>query len=113
MNKEAELDNSTDDIALPYPIDHGSELIDYCLSNKLSIANVVFENGKAFRPEKKIDEEIEDIFDTMLECVYTGCTTDGILPGGLNVKRRAQAMAQSLLISACGYQLPSAQVELY
>ena len=97
VNKEGESDSTADDFDVPYPIERGAELIDYCLSDKLSIASVVFENEKAFQSENEIDTGIQDIFDTMLECVYNGCTTDGVLPGGLNVKRRAQAMAQSLL----------------
>jgi len=100
IERAGDTQKSTDHVELPFPVDLGTDLIKHCLSNKLSIAQVVYENEKAFRSEDLIKKELRAIFDTMLECVYNGCTTDGVLPGGLNVKRRAQAMAQSLLKSS-------------
>ena len=45
---------------------------------------------------QKIDHELNRIWSTMLECMYTGCHTEGTLPGGLNVKRRAFEMHSKL-----------------
>lgn len=84
-------------VAVPYPIDNGAELLNYCKAYKKSISEIVYQNELAFRSAKEIAQEMQAIFDTMLECVYSGCTAEGILPGGLKVKRRAQAMSQRLL----------------
>ncbi|MBJ2176443.1 L-serine ammonia-lyase [Aureibaculum sp. A20] len=73
----------------PYPIRLGTELLAYCKEQNLSISDVVLENEKALRTPEKIDYEFHRIWNTMLECMYTGCHTEGNLPGGLNVRRRA------------------------
>ena len=73
----------------PYPIRLGTELLAYCKDQNLSISDVVLENEKALRTPEKIDYEFHRIWNTMLECMYTGCHTEGNLPGGLNVRRRA------------------------
>ncbi|QCX38203.1 L-serine ammonia-lyase [Aureibaculum algae] len=73
----------------PYPIRLGTELLAYCKDQNLSISDVVLENEKELRTPEKIDYEFHRIWNTMLECMYTGCHTEGNLPGGLNVRRRA------------------------
>ena len=60
------------------------------------ISDVVFENEKALNSLDFIDSQIKKIWKTMLECMYLGCMTKGILPGGLNVKRRASDFYKSL-----------------
>jgi len=54
------------------------------------------ENERSLRTDTEIDRELQRIWDTMLECMYIGCHTEGHLPGGLNVRRRAYDMSQSL-----------------
>lgn len=73
----------------PYPIKLGTELLAYCKNLGLSISEIVLENEKSIRPVEQIDYEFHRIWDTMLECMYIGCHTEGNLPGGLNVRRRA------------------------
>ncbi len=80
----------------PYPIENGTDLLKFCHQLNLPISQVVLENEKSIRPEAEIDKELKRIWDTMLECMYLGCHTEGTLPGGLNVKRRAYAMHQNL-----------------
>jgi len=75
--------------SFPYPIEKGSDLLNYCKILNKSISEVVLENEKSIRSENEIDTEFQRIWDTMLECMYLGCHTEGKLPGGLNVKRRA------------------------
>lgn len=82
--------------SFPYPIEKGTELIKYCEQLKSPISKVVLENEKSIRSEKDIDNELKRIWNTMLECMYTGCHTEGTLPGGLNVRRRAFDMHESL-----------------
>ena len=82
--------------SFPYPIDKGTELLKFCKDLKKPISEVVLENEKSIRPIETIDSEIQRIWDTMLECMYVGCHTEGNLPGGLNVRRRAYDMHQKL-----------------
>ncbi len=73
----------------PYPIAKATELLAYCKAEDKSISEIVYENEKALRTEKKIDEKIKAIWQVMLASMYEGCHTEGTLPGGLNVHRRA------------------------
>ena len=82
--------------SFPYPIEKGTELLKFCENLNMSISEVVLENEKSIRSEKDIDHELQRIWNTMLECMHIGCHTEGSLPGGLNVKRRAFGMHQSL-----------------
>ncbi|MCF8272645.1 MAG: L-serine ammonia-lyase [Flavobacteriaceae bacterium] len=80
----------------PYPIKLGTELLTYCKELNLSISDVVLENEKSIRSIETIDFELQRIWNTMLECMYIGCHTEGNLPGGLNVRRRANDILKNL-----------------
>ena len=80
----------------PYPIDKGVELLQFCKTLNKPISQVVLENEKSIRSETEIDTELKRIWDTMLDSMYTGCHTEGNLPGGLNVRRRAYDMHKNL-----------------
>ncbi len=80
----------------PYPVQKSVELLDYCHQLNKPISAVVLENEKSLRTEDQIDIEIQRIWTTMLECMYLGCHTEGSLPGGLNVRRRAYDIHQKL-----------------
>ncbi len=82
----------------PYPIQKAKELEFFCNETKLKISEIVLENEKSLRTEAEIDFEIKRIWDTMLECMYIGCHTEGTLPGGLNVRRRAFDIHQKLKV---------------
>lgn len=82
--------------AFPFPIQKGTELLGFCKSENKSISEIVLENERSLRTDESIDTEIHRIWNTMLECMYTGCHTEGNLPGGLNVRRRAYDMHESL-----------------
>jgi L-serine dehydratase len=62
-----------------------------------TIPQVVLENEKTWRPEPDVRAGILRIWRTMAECIYRGCHTEGVLPGGLNVTRRAASMNRTLL----------------
>jgi L-serine dehydratase len=83
--------------AFPYPIGKADELLAFCNSLNKSISEIVYENEKAMRTEAQIDHELMRIWHTMLECMYIGCHSEGILPGGLNVRRRAFDMHKGLI----------------
>ena len=96
--------------AFPYPIDLGKELIHFCNIHKKSISEIVLENENSIRKEETIDYELKRIWDTMLQCMYDGCHTEGKLPGGLNVQRRAFDFHKKL-IGATPYSNPTEWIE--
>ena len=91
-------DNQKDIVnKFPYPIITGKELLTYCRLQKKSIAQIVFANELTLRSEPEINQQLQSIWGTMLESMYLGCHTQGILPGGLKVSRRAFGMHQKLI----------------
>ncbi len=96
--------------AFPFPINHASELLNYTIQENKSISEIVYENEKSMRPEAEIHHELMRIWKTMLECMYIGCHSEGILPGGLNVRRRAFDMHQHL-IGLSNYDSPQTWLE--
>ena len=85
---------------LPFPIATGEELTQYCQESECPISDIVYENEKHWRSKTEIDEGLLRIWDVMRDCIYRGCHTEGILPGGLQVERRAAAMNKKLLADA-------------
>ena len=73
----------------PFPINRALQLEEYCEKENLLISDIVLLNELELNSAEHIDKELHRIWDTMLECMHTGCHTEGRLPGGLNVKRRA------------------------
>jgi L-serine dehydratase len=96
--------------AFPFPIDKATELLTYCAKENKLISEIVYENEKSMRPEAEIHHELMRIWHTMLECMYIGCHSEGILPGGLNVRRRAFDMHQNL-IGLSNYSNPQEWLE--
>lgn len=96
--KEAEdKSNETVKCAFPFPVEKATELLEFCAAENKKISEIVYENEKSMRSEEEIHNELLRIWDTMLECMYIGCHTEGILPGGLNVRRRAYDMHKNLI----------------
>lgn len=81
----------------PYPIAKAANLSNHCKTTGLTISEIVFENEKVLRSAEEIDFELKRIWDTMLECMFIGCHTEGKLPGGLNVRRRAYDSHKNLI----------------
>ena len=94
--KEGEQEKHQE-VELPFPINTSSELLHWCLKTGLAIHEVVLENETAWRTEKETREGVLAIWKVMRECTYRGCHTPGILPGGLNVSRRASGLNKKLL----------------
>ncbi|RLK00315.1 L-serine ammonia-lyase [Tenacibaculum discolor] len=100
-----EDDNLAEDIEInkqnfPFPINRATELETYCEKEGLNISDIVYQNELVINSVEEIDKELYRIWNTMLECMYIGCHTQGILPGGLNVKRRAFETHQKLIKDA-------------
>ncbi len=75
--------------AFPFPIQKATEILDYCNTENISISQLVYKNELSLRDPVRIDDKLKSIWDVMLDSMYVGCHTEGTLPGGLNVKRRA------------------------
>lgn len=83
-------------VKFPFPIQNGVQLLMYCANEKKCISEVVMENELSLRTDSEIENGLHRIWQTMLECMYTGCHTEGNLPGGLNVRRRSYDTHQNL-----------------
>ncbi len=97
--------------AFPFPIEKGTELLSYCREHHKLISEIVLENERALRPDAEIDQRLHQIWDTMLQSMYIGCHTEGSLPGGLNVHRRAHDLNLSLLGAGHNYNSPQEWLE--
>ena len=72
-----------------YAYGSGAELLDLCADTGLSIDKIVLENEDGFRPRAETQAGLDAIVAAMLSCIDRGLATQGVLPGGLNVRRRA------------------------
>lgn len=95
-----------EDTKFPFPIETASDLSRHCQSSGKRVWEVVLENEKSLKSEADIKKDLLHIWDTMLECMYIGSHTEGILPGGLKVKRRAFDIHKTL-IGASVYENPA------
>ncbi|WP_445398760.1 L-serine ammonia-lyase [Zobellella sp. An-6] len=80
----------------PYPFKSAAELLRLCQENGMSISGLMMANEKVNRSEEEIVRGLREIWGVMQACVKRGCKTEGILPGGLKVKRRAPALYRRL-----------------
>ncbi|WP_327697834.1 L-serine ammonia-lyase [Streptomyces sp. NBC_00459] len=85
-----------DDTALKYPFRTGDELLRLAKETGLSISALMLENERAWRTEDEIRSGLLDIWRVMQTCVSRGMSREGILPGGLRVRRRAAMSARQL-----------------
>jgi L-serine dehydratase len=81
---------------VPHPFGSAAELLAVAERQRKLIWQIVFENEKATRSEEEIRNYVDRIWKTMCNCVVRGLRTEGILPGGLKVRRRAPALARKL-----------------
>lgn len=81
----------------PFFFETAKQLIDHCKKNQLSIAELMMKNELAWRDEQTIHDGILAIAKVMNDCIENGCHHPGILPGGLNVKRRAPELYTKLI----------------
>ena len=81
---------------LPLPFRTGEELLQRCAAIGGSIADVMRCNERHWRTDAEIDAGLLKIWRVMQDCVARGCATDGVLPGGFRVRRRAKALREQL-----------------
>ena len=101
--EDGEQSSEKQEAALPFPFHTAAELLATAHANELSISQLMLENECARVPRNSdqapvevIREGIDRIWHTMRECIARGIATEGILPGGLNVRRRAHRLAERL-----------------
>ncbi|MGW2100861.1 L-serine ammonia-lyase [Streptomyces olivaceoviridis] len=85
-----------DDTVLKYPFRTGDELLRLTRETGLSISSLMLENERAWRSEEEIRAGLLEIWRVMRACVERGMSREGILPGGLKVRRRAAVSARQL-----------------
>ncbi|TVZ51845.1 L-serine ammonia-lyase [Dokdonia sp. Hel_I_53] len=73
----------------PRPIEKATDLLKFCKQENKPISQIVLENEQYLHTDEEIDKRLKEIWDVMLDSMYVGCHTQGVLPGGLNVRRRA------------------------
>jgi len=93
---EGENANAKQTVDLPFPINTSEDLQHWCMKTGMSINEVVMENENAWRNETETKKGVLQIWYTMRDCIYRGCHTQGELPGGLQVQRRAFALNKKL-----------------
>ena len=85
-----------DDTPVKYPFTTGAELLVRCQETGLSISGVMLANEQSWRTEAEVRSGLLRIWDVMQQCVINGCATEGVLPGGLKVPRRAPELYRRL-----------------
>ena len=81
----------------PHEFETASALLEICVKTGKSITEIKRENELSRRSALELDGGLAEIWDVMSSCIDRGLVTDGILPGGLNVKRRAKGIHDSLV----------------
>jgi len=98
ITTEEDFSKTTEDTnPPPYPFSTAAQLLELCQQNDLSVAELMLINEKTWRSTEEIHHGILAIAKVMNDCIANGCEHDGILPGGLNLKRRAPDLYQKLM----------------
>ena len=85
-----------DDTDVAYPFRTGGELLAHCRHTGLPVSEIMLANETSWRTADDVHSGLVHIWDVMQECVRRGYTQDGVLPGGLKVRRRAREMYEHL-----------------
>lgn len=85
-----------DQTELPYPFTTGEELLALTAKTGLSISSIMLENETAWHTREEVKVRLLALSEVMNHCIDLGCQTEGILPGGLKVKRRAAHLYRKL-----------------
>ncbi len=94
--EEVKQTSATQEVQWPYAYASGAQLLSLCKQNNLRICELALENEKALRSEQEVRQGILKFWQVMQSCVQRGLTQEGILPGGLKVKRRAADLYRQL-----------------
>ncbi len=100
VKKEGEEFANQQNVSIPFPINHAEDLLHWCRKTGMSIGEIVLENELSWRTEIETKEGLIEIWNVMKQSIYKGCHTQGFLPGGLHVNRRANELNKKLIGSA-------------
>jgi len=92
--------------AVPYPFATAAQMLEMGEASGLSIAQMKRANELALRPAEELDRGMAAIWDVMNRCIDRGLQGEGILPGGLNVRRRAHGVQEKLRGRAGANDMP-------
>lgn len=109
--EEGGADNEADTVDLPYPFRSSADLLKQCEAHQCSISSLMLENEKCWRNEDDIRQQLLHIWQVMKACTERGFQQTGVLPGGLNVKRRAPELYQQLQHDTLHDHLPLGQLD--
>lgn len=80
----------------PFQFETMKDIIKICEKHNMTVAEMTYENEKTWRSEEEIKDRLLKIWHVMDACINKGLNTQGVLPGGLGVKRRAHGLAEKL-----------------
>jgi L-serine dehydratase len=92
-----EVSSGSTTVEIPYPIDNASDLLEWHRITGKPIWEIVLDNERVWKDDAAIRKDLLNIWRVMQDSIFQGCQTKGVLPGGLNVQRRAAALNQKLL----------------
>ncbi len=93
----AEAEDEPANRPIPHDFASAAELLDIGRRTGLTFAGIVRANERTWRTDEQIDQTLDRIWEAMEHCIERGCRSEGTLPGGLQVRRRAAALHRSLL----------------
>jgi L-serine dehydratase len=94
--EEGAGEGKTSRLEPPFPFHSGDELLTLCRAKNWSISDLMLANERTWRPEAEVRQGLLEVWGVMQACVRRGCATEGMLPGGLKVVRRAPALFRQL-----------------
>ncbi len=94
---DATAEGATTSPAQPYPLISGESMLRHAAATGLSVSELTLRNENAWRPEHETRAALLKVWSAMQSCVRRGCETEGILPGGLQVQRRAPGIYRKLV----------------
>ncbi len=97
VHQEGVAASGSSQVELPFPIDTADELLHWCRKTGLNISEIVLENEGVWRSAAESRAGLLNIWRVMKECMFRGCHSEGYLPGGLQVKRRAGLLNKKLM----------------
>jgi L-serine dehydratase len=92
-------DPKVDKAIPPYLFKNAQEILEICKSKHISIAELILQNELTWANKKEIEQGVLNIAQVMLDCIHRGCQHEGILPGGLYVKRRAPDLFKKITLN--------------
>ncbi|WP_420409242.1 L-serine ammonia-lyase [Hoeflea sp.] len=91
-----QVDQTKADKSVPYPFAYAKEMLDMAARSGLSIAQMKRANEEAHTSPEELDAGLDRIWDAMSGCIDRGLSGEGIMPGGLKVRRRARVLHDKL-----------------